>query len=342
MNQSVPRKVAGHIFMNGRMVKGTLVIGDQVTFKEGMDSDAALGTMIPSFINSHTHVGDSFVDIEPTGGVAEVVGPGGLKHRMLEGADTERIREGIRNSVRIMEETGTASFIDFRESGVKGLKLLSEMNFDSIRPVILGRPANEREIGEIARTADGFGMSSVSDHEKEFLLKVRDAARKSGKIFAIHFSENVREDINFLKDLRPDLLIHCIETSSSDLAAIKAIGCPVAITAHSNIFFGKRPDYSRFTSAGIELMLGTDNCMITPPDMFAEMSLLYYYQRGLSRISPEHIIEAATEAPRRFLERHNLSVRESYVFFPNALLNAYEAVTRGAYYHRQLISAELR
>ncbi|MEM0158001.1 MAG: amidohydrolase family protein [Thermoplasmataceae archaeon] len=337
MTQATRQKVAGNIFINGKMQEGTLTLGNKCEFSDGIDRNAETGTVIPSFINGHTHIGDSFITQEPYGGIAEVVGPGGFKHRMLENARREEVVEGIRKSVKTMETTGTTSFIDFRESGLSGLELIYGVRSERVAPIVLGRPRNDQEINEVLRIADGVGMSSISDHDFGFLLNVRRAARTSGKIFSIHFSENHREDIDLLKELSPDLIVHALETTQHDLNEIREIGCPVAITPHSNIFYGKRPDYSKFIRAGIEIMLGTDNCMVTAPDMFSEMELLYYFQRGISRISPEQIIASATESPRKFLKAHLHDPEPRYIFFPGVLLTPYEIVTRGRYYSWQLI-----
>lgn len=322
--------ISGNIFFNGKMRSGTISFdGGTIEFKEGTPSGSAtIGTLIPAPINSHTHIGDSFVREEPSGNLAEVVGPGGFKERQYRSHGPEEIKGGILATMELMRLRGTASFIDFREGGPQGSQLLKESGNLPL-PVILGRPWEESD--RTLDVADGAGMSSISDHDIEFLNKVAEKCHRLGKIFAIHVSEDHREDIDTILSMKPDLLIHCLECTDKDLKSISEEGVPVVITPRSNIFFGKRPDYQKFLKRGISTFIGTDNVMTVVPDVLLEVEFLYLWQRSMTYMSPELILSMATEWPRKFLKRHHITgIEDKFLFFGGARLSAYEIVSRSA------------
>ena len=323
----------GNIYYNGRMRKGTLSVGEETNFTDGVANNGMYGTLIPMPVNAHTHIGDSFIRDEPRGDLPEIVGPGGFKHRQLENSSDDIIIEGIKNSTSFMEKSGILSYFDFRENGIKGAEFINHTDSEYIRPVVLGRPFKNESIQAILDNANGIGLSSVSDMEYEEAIKSSMLAKKNNKIMALHFSENVREDIDMVLNLNPDFLVHGIEAHESDLQKIKSKNIPIVITPRSNIFFGKRPDYGKFTLAGIELMIGTDNVFITEPDLFAEMDFLYRYQRFNTYISPSEILRFAIDNPRKFMEKSGMTYNEKYIFFKNVLLNEYQIVTKKHYFN---------
>ncbi len=236
------------------------------------------GIVVPPFFNAHTHLGDSFIKRVPAGTIEDIVGPGGYKHRMLESAPDETMIEGMRKSMKTMISTGTLGFADFREGGIKGVELLKKaVNGLPIKPAILSRPVEgtDEEIDALLEISDGFGMSSISDHDFEFLRMLSEKAHKNGKIFAIHFSERIREDIGKLLDLKPDFIVHAIETTGEDMDAIAEARIPVVICPRSNCFFGKTPKFCELLEHGIEVHLGTDNGMLAEPDMLEELRFLH-------------------------------------------------------------------
>ncbi|MCL4453493.1 amidohydrolase family protein [Ferroplasma sp.] len=330
-------KVSGHIYFNGKLRHGTIDLSGVPLFKAGIANDGLYGTLIPVPINAHTHVGDSFIGDEPSGTLPDIVGPGGLKHRMLEHAGEDSIIEGIRNSNRFMWKNGTGSYIDFREGGLNGNKLIRKSKPRHIRPVVLGRPYGSDPLEDILDTSDGIALSSISDIDYEDAMKASVETRRRGKIFALHFSENKREDIQRILDLKPSFLVHGIEADDNDLNLLGKTGIPVAITPRSNIFYGKRPDYGRFIKSGIEVMMGTDNVFITEPDMFSEMDFLYRYQRFSTYINPSDILKFAIDNPRKLLEKNGVSIKEAYIFFKNQLINEYQIVTKKHYFRSSII-----
>lgn len=330
-------KVSGNIYWEGKLRSGTLsVIGDEISFSETKSNGGSFGTIIPSPMNSHTHIGDSFINEEPQGTLPEVVGPGGFKHAKLLEAEDSSIIKGMERSIRFMELVGTGSFIDFRENGLRGIDHIKSVKANGITPIILGRPTDKGDdIRALIEKVDGIGISSLSDEDYDFLVSSSEKARSLGKIVAMHFSEHLRENIEKVLSLSPDLLIHGIEASDEDLLEISKLKIPVAITPRSNIFYGKRPNYARFLHHGIEVLLGTDNVMVTEPDIFSEMEFLYRYQRSTERIDPNAILHMVIDNPRRFLNRFKKHINDrKFVFYPNTLLTEFEIVSKPNFHEK--------
>ncbi|WP_075057285.1 amidohydrolase family protein [Thermogymnomonas acidicola] len=152
-----------------------------------------------------------------------------------------------------------------------------------MQAIILGRPSSggDESLEHVISMCDGLALSAISDVDPALLDASRDACRRmGGKLFAIHFNEDRREDLELLLSLEPDFIVHGIQCTKDEMKRLADAGIPVAITPRSNIFYGKRPDYSAFLDSGVTLMLGTDNAMVSEPDMFSEMDFLYRYQRG--------------------------------------------------------------
>ena len=63
------------------------------------------------------------------------------------------------------------------------------------------------------------------------------------KIFAIHSSERIRENVDQILDLKPNFLVHMLHATESDFIRLKDNNIPVVICPRSNIFFGLRPNY---------------------------------------------------------------------------------------------------
>ncbi|MCL4334904.1 MAG: amidohydrolase family protein [Candidatus Thermoplasmatota archaeon] len=326
--------ISGNIFIDGRMRKGTLRLTEYgAEYSTELSSNGLYGTVIPALINSHTHIGDSFVDTEPVGDIAEVFGPGGFKERMLKSSHPMERRKGISLFLRHMALTGTSVNVDFREGGVEGIKDVPGKT--KIKPVLLGRAGSRYEADSVLDISSGLTISSISDVDREDAFYYSERARKRGKIFAMHLSERIREDAELALSMRPSFLVHCIECNKQDLRRISEKGIPVVISPRSNVMFGKRPDYAAMMNSGLNIFLGTDNCMTVEPDMFQEISFLYTYQRTLHRIDPETILNMVTYEPARYFSALGVKIPEEYIFYPNRRLSAYSIVTRGQVYKRK-------
>lgn len=265
--------------------------------------------VLPGFVNAHTHIGDSFAYPAPKGGLEETVAPPvGYKHRMLRIVPRDRKVIAMRSAAALMFRSGTTTFIDFREEGLGGIEALREaLESESSVPgaVVLGRPAShetsEEELSAILQNSDGIGMSAVRDWPLAVLERCSRAAKSRGKTFAIHASEAVREDIDAVLGLRPDFLVHMASATDDDLRACANARVPVVVCPRSNQFFGIELDMPRMLRAGLELGLGTDNGMISKPDMFEEMKAAYRSGNEKGGIAPLDVVRLATFGGRKVL-----------------------------------------
>ncbi|MGC8645115.1 MAG: amidohydrolase family protein [Thermoplasmata archaeon] len=326
--------VEGNIFHNGRMVQGRYSIRDDA-FVEDSRRPSIKGTLLKGPVNFHTHLGDSFISEEPIGDIPSIVGPSGFKINKLNAAAIQEIRQGMKRSIEFMKSVGTAAFFDFRESGLRGIKSIP--SFERIGGFFLTRPNDSSEISDLLESSAGFGFSSVSDYDESFLVKSSNASHKHGKIFAIHFSENEREDVRSLLRLKPEFVVHCIEASDDDIKAIRDHGIPIVLTPRSNIFHGKRPNYRKLFDSGAEILIGTDNVFIAEPDVMEEASFLFQYQHGLARVSPDSIISAVTETPRTVMRKFGLVTDEETYILYGEKLSSYQILTRPHLYAKLVI-----
>ena len=102
--------------------------------KEGKIIDVDGAVVSPSFINGHVHIGDSIIKDEGYGlSLSEMVKPpNGVKHVALSNAGDDELIDAMRKSMKDMVESGTTHFIDYREGGLKGVKLLKKASADLI------------------------------------------------------------------------------------------------------------------------------------------------------------------------------------------------------------------
>ncbi len=255
--------------------------------------------------NCHTHIGDAFISLGKRKWTVEelVAPPDGFKYRLMRESRKEIIVKGMKKAVSVMKKSGITHFCDFREGGVEGINLLREVVRDreGISAVILGRPSeldySRTEMDEILEIADGIGLSSISDWEYDELKKVAVHTHKRKKLFAIHASEAFREDIDAVLGLKPSFLVHMSSASNSDIELVADEGVPVVVCPRSNAFFSIRPNIEGMIGYGIPLLLGTDNAMITSPDITEEVEyLLKYFD-----VSREQAMEMITINPRKCL-----------------------------------------
>ncbi|UCE91389.1 MAG: amidohydrolase family protein [Methanobacteriota archaeon] len=268
--------------------------------------DVTPSVVIPGFVNSHIHIGDSFAHPAPSGTVEEVVGPGGYKHRMLANASASEKIAGMKTSLDTMLRTGTCAFIDFREEGIEGVRdLRGAMGESPLEAKILGRPSSVdgsgADMDALLRAVDGLAFSSHSDWPAEVLEEASAKCRSAGKMFSLHASESRREDIDAILDLKPSFVVHMTRATGDDVAACAAAGVPIVVCPSSNRFFGLVPDIRGMLDAGAEVALGTDNAMICAPDMTSEMRAAFDAAAGTERLAPAEAIRLATLSGRKVL-----------------------------------------
>ena len=258
--------LAGRSFepIHGRVVveEGRITAVEETTDRDGDPTSIVL----PAFVNAHTHVGDSVAKEAAVGlGLeAAVVPPDSLKHRRLAATDRETQVGEIRRTLRFMERTGTAAFLDFREFGVEGARVLREAAEGlGIEAFVFGSddPA-------VLDLADGFGASGANDDD--FTAR-RAVARERGVPFAIHAGEPDATDIHPALDLEPDLLVHMVHAEADHLERVADQGVPIAVCPRANRVLGVgRPPIETLLEY-TDVALGTDNVMLNAPSMFREM-----------------------------------------------------------------------
>ena len=264
----------------------------------------AEGLIIPGLWNAHTHLGDAIVTQELKGTIEELVAPPhGLKHRVLAKAKDAAVISAMRRAMATMVRTGTTGFSDFREGGLKGLKLLYAAEAAlPVRGIALGRPAglsyDQREVAAILRASDGIAVSSYIDWPRDAIEKLAADVRRAKKIFAIHCSERVREEIDVVLDLKPAFLVHMVQATDADLERCADARVPIVVCPRSNAFFGMTPDIPRMLRQGVELRLGTDNAMINTPSLLREMEFAYRVARMNGGVPAREIVEMALRGGR--------------------------------------------
>jgi cytosine/adenosine deaminase-related metal-dependent hydrolase len=242
----------------------------------------------PALFNAHTHLADTIAtDCGSTGDLESLVTPpDGLKHRLLAAASNEELVAGMRASVTGMIQSGTFGCADFREGGINGVNALREATASlRFQPVIFGRDG-----GEII--AEGLGVSSTRDVNR-VERQVKDA-RNAGKLIAFHAGERDSRDIDAALSFEPDLLIHMTHATKKQLRACADLEIPIAVCPRSNWVLGvtasaRYPPVLTMLDLRCRVMLGTDNVMFVPPDMFSEMA----FAAMVYHIDPKAVLRSA-------------------------------------------------
>ena len=162
---------------------------------------------------------------------------------------------------------------------------------------------DEEEIDDILSVADGIGISSVSDMDPGYIEAVADAVRERRMVFAIHVSERVREDIDFVLSLDPAFVVHMCEATDSDILKCAEAEVPIVVCPTSNRYFGKVPPIARAEALGADLAIGTDNGMIRSPDMVAE-ALEFARTAEAQGGDPETVWSALWKLSGKILNQH--------------------------------------
>jgi cytosine/adenosine deaminase-related metal-dependent hydrolase len=248
-------------------IRGRVVVEDgRIDAVEEAATDST-DIVLPAFVNAHTHVGDSVAKEAAVGlGLeAAVAPPDSVKHRHLVDADRADLVAEMRRTMAFMEATGTAAFLDFRESGLEGAKALRDAGEGApVAPFIFGSgdPA-------VLDVADGYGASGANDDRFD---EERAACAERGVPFAIHAGEPDATDIHPALDLDPDLLVHMVHAEREHLERVAEQSVPVAVCPRANAVLGVGDPPIRELLDHTTVALGTDNVMLNSPSMFREMA----------------------------------------------------------------------
>ncbi|WP_400207095.1 amidohydrolase family protein [Candidatus Methanomassiliicoccus intestinalis] len=297
--------VSGMIYTESGFIEGHICFEEGIVTEvcEGPAERSDLqGLILPAFTNAHTHIADYIVPVNLNLSLEELVAPpNGFKHRMLNEAPEAKLRQGIATMSEYMFKHGTTSFIDFREGSVPGAKLLSSAEWS--QPTIMGKPSSfaEEELSALLKVSDGFGPSAISDWDYDDLTELARLARAHGKLFGIHCSERVREDIGKVLDLKPSFVVHMTKATREDLEACVEEKVPIVSCPRSNMFFGSEPPLKEMLDVGATVALGTDNAMISMPDLLCEAEFAARILRKQGAVKLDEVVQMIASNGRKII-----------------------------------------
>ena len=293
----------------GKFVKVGDVKGD------GLDGRGLLA--VPGLINCHTHVGDSIAkDVAAGLDVDSATHPAlGVKAAVLSNTEPSHLAEHMRATVSAMVRGGTTTFVDFREGGPVGARLLSELDVPA-RAIVLGRAshdacdppegdASQADLDEVLRCADGIGISGANECGDAALARYA----RSGKLRAIHAAETAssvrrsaqmtgRSEVERALSMNPHFLVHMTHATAAQMSVAAQSVRGVVACPRANAALGAgTPDIKAMIRAGCNVALGTDNVMVNSPDMLREID----YTTKSSGIRAVDALRAATVNAGRIL-----------------------------------------
>ena len=289
---------------------------------EGEIIDASGKIVCPRLINAHTHIGDSIIKDEGDGlTLDEVVKPPyGIKHIALESASDEELIEAMRESMWDMHNLGISHFIDYREGGLEGVKLLKEAAKDiPITPIILardssfyGEDANYHQvkvaIRKLLKEADGIGLSGFGEIDTTVAEIICEKCEKAGKISSIHVAENESNQFSSLEKTNKtepkrafeagfNQVVHMTNPKEDDIDQLSKSNSSLTVCPRSNgaLSVGIIPLFD-ILKTGVKPLIGSDNIMINRPNLFREMEFTLKIMKGLSKnyIAPVEILKMAS------------------------------------------------
>jgi len=310
---------SGRILLRDAVVDGWLhaEAGRIVDWGEGAPEQKvhATGWIVPAPVNAHTHIADTFLRGVPgkPRTVAELVGPGGWKQRHLAAATAEHTRSGIQVCIEEMAAVGTAAFLDFREGGAAGARLLRDAAADlPVEARIYGRPLHNifdaAEAAEVLAVSDGIGLSAMRDFENTRDVEAwSEAAHRARKPFALHASEGRRESMDAVLALAPSFVVHATQATPGDLRRLADDEVPVVVCPRSNAYYGLRTPVAAMAEAGLKVAVGTDNGMLQDGNVLAELAQLHAWaptipSEAFLRMATWHgrdVAGLSTTSPRR-------------------------------------------
>jgi cytosine/adenosine deaminase-related metal-dependent hydrolase len=210
----------------------------KINSKDSCIIDAEGYIVMPGFINSHTHIGDSIgKDIASNSDLYTRVNPNNsVKKTILEKTESGQLEQQMRNSAISMLNKGITTFVDFREGGLEGIKAVnSALKGLPIKRIILGRIENghmvtdhienkkgkdrneEKRISdtgeEVLKWCDGFGISGANENDDDMLTYYRKIIERKRSILK-------KESANQKKNL-PLSAIHVAEAPQTVKASLK-------------------------------------------------------------------------------------------------------------------------
>lgn len=306
--------VDGMIYQESGFIKGYLEFHDGVVTAVGTGNypkhgeRLAKGVVLPLLTNCHTHLGDAIAHGRHFEGDIEslVAPPNGLKFKILRESTSDDLIKAMNNAIIHMLNTGTGSFIDFREGGLTGVNQLQKAaNVLPTNTFIMGRPEglnySKDEIISLLDKVTGIGISSISDWDYNELEKISKTTKQHDRLFALHASERLHEDLDKILNLNPDFLVHMTYGTDSDFEALAELEIPVVVCPRSRIFFNNIPNIPKMLNKGVTLVLGSDNAMFNSPNLFEELKIGFDLANKFGTVKPETMLKMITINTKKVL-----------------------------------------
>lgn len=299
---------------NGKIIE----ISENVKEGEIIDCNGAI--VLPTFLNGHTHIGDSIIKDEGYGlSLDEMVKPpNGVKHIALSNASDKDLIRAMQDSMWDMVNAGVSHFIDYREGGIKGVKLLQKASKNiPIKPIILGRDDSfytddldevEIAIKKLLKIADGIALSGFGEVNPEVANLITEECRKTEKISSVHVAESIEAQKNSLKkysktevenaiDCNFKQIVHGTNLQNNDLNLINMSKVNLCLCPRANATLSVGiPPLNQIMKLNINPILGSDNLMLNSPDMFRELEftckIISISQNH--NINPRQLVKMAT------------------------------------------------
>ena len=348
--------IANGIILKGldlTLKKENIVVDDGKIVEIGKDSregkiiDVDGAVVCPSFINAHMHIGDSIIKDEGYSlSLSEMVKPpNGVKHKALDNVDDEVLMSAMMDTMWEMVQNGITHFIDYREGGIDGVKLLKKASAEiPIKPIILGRDDSfygvdpdlkkvKKAVRKLLRIADGIAPSGFGEVTDDVARIIVDECNKQDKISSIHVAESESNQLEsfdkfdkteIARGVESDFnqLVHLTNPKFNDLDLVSKSNQNVVVCPRANatLNVGVVP-LNKMLDMGIKPLIGTDNVMLNSPNMFRELEfslklMSVYYKDYLN---PKQLLQMATtnvccNKINNLVKKSTISVGESAEF----------------------------
>ena len=348
--------IANGIILKGldlTLKKENIVVDDGKIVEIGKDSregkiiDVDGAVVCPSFINAHMHIGDSIIKDEGYSlSLSEMVKPpNGVKHKALDNVDDEVLMSAMMDTMWEMVQNGITHFIDYREGGIDGVKLLKKASAEiPIKPIILGRDDSfygvdpdlkkvKKAVRKLLRIADGIAPSGFGEVTDDVARIIVDECNNQDKISSIHVAESESNQLEsfdkfdkteIARGVESDFnqLVHLTNPKFNDLDLVSKSNQNVVVCPRANatLNVGVVP-LNKMLDMGIKPLIGTDNVMLNSPNMFRELEfslklMSVYYKDYLN---PKQLLQMATtnvccNKINNLVKKSTISVGESAEF----------------------------
>ena len=219
-----------------------------------------------------------------------------------------------------MYNLGISHFIDYREGGLEGVKLIKEASRDiPITPIILGRDSSfygedpnyhqvKVAIRKLLKHADGIGLSGFGEIDTTVAEIICEKCEAAGKISSIHVAESENnqfasiEKTNKTEPQRAfeagfNQVVHMTNPKNDDIDLLSKSKSSLTVCPRSNgaLSVGIIPLFE-VLKTGVKPLIGSDNIMINRPNLFREMEFTLKIMKGFSKdyIAPVEVLKMAT------------------------------------------------